>query len=151
MSDRVVPVLRLAVLCEDVVNDADGQPFALNVPVHTLAWPAGGGGRFRPPTLRLYLQLSDGVGTFYLSAELRNEAGTVQYQLRPPAEVTFPGTAHRSVPLEIVVGLNDLEFPNPGLYELHVKCNHLSLHDPRAGIPVPSPPIRVSVLPAGSF
>jgi hypothetical protein len=146
-TTRVPPILRLAVLCEDVVFDADGHPFSLNVPVHTVQFPPGLTTRYRPPTPKLYLQLADGMGTFYLYTEVRNEGDTVQYRSRPPVEVVFDGTTHRAVPMEVVLTLEGLEVPGPGLYELLVVCNHVSLHDPRAGVTVPYPPLRLSVLP----
>ena len=36
MADRVLPVLRLAVLCEDVEEDGSGRPAVLAFPVHTI-------------------------------------------------------------------------------------------------------------------
>ena len=98
MAARVVPTLRLAVLCEEVVYDRDGNPFGLNVPVHTVALPDGSAGPYRPPPLALYLQLSDGVGTFYVTTEVRSEGGNVVYRSKPPVEVVFAGTTHRAVP-----------------------------------------------------
>lgn len=145
MAARVVPTLRLAVLCEEVIYDRDGNPFGLNVPVHTVTLPDGAAGPYLPPTLALYLQLSDGVGAFYVTTEVRSEGGSVVYRSKPPVEVVFPGTTHRAVPQEVVLDLHGLAFPGPGAYELLVFCNHTSLHDPNAEIPVPYPPVRVSV------
>lgn len=147
MSGRVVPTLRLAVLCAHVELDGDGLVFSLNEPIHTLQLPSGATTQYLPPTMMLYAQLADGVGTFHIRAELRNELGIVQYQ-SPPVEVVFAGTEYRVVPVEIVIHLDGLVFSGPGLYELHVLCNHQSFSDLRTPIPVPFPPLRVSVLPS---
>jgi hypothetical protein len=147
MSERVVPVLRLGVLCEDVVYDGDGQPFALEVPTHTLRLDRDPDGRVRLPDLKLYLQLADGVGTFYVSAELHAENGAIAHKSRPPVEVVLDGTSHRAEPLELVLDLPGIVLGGHALYELRVFCNHASLHDPRGRVPVPFPPIRLSVLP----
>jgi hypothetical protein len=146
MSERVVPVLRLAVLCEDVVYDGEGEPFALEVPVHTIRLAPDADGRIRPPDLKLYLQLSDGLGTFFLAAEIRTEGGTVVSQTKPRLEVVFDGTSHRAVPMELALDVHDISLRGYGLYEILVFCNHASLHDPRGRVPVPFPPIRVSAV-----
>lgn len=150
MGGRVVPVLRLAVLCSHVEFDRDGAVFSLNEPVHTLRFPSGSSGRLSPPTMVLYLQLADGHGTFYIRAEVRNEAGTVQYRSPRPFEVHFDGTQYRTEPAEVVLDLERLEFPGPGLYEFHVLCNHMSFSDMTTPTPVPFPPLWVRVVAAGA-
>lgn len=146
MSERVVPVLRLAVLCEDVVYDGEGEPFALEVPTHTLRLSREAGGRLRVAGLKLYVQLSDGVGTFFVTADIRTEAGTAVFRTRPPVEAVFDGTTHRAIPMELVLDMSDIVLPGYGLYEVRVFCNHACLHDPRERIPVPYPTVRLTVL-----
>ncbi len=151
MNGHVVPVLRLAVLCQSIEVDADGRPFALEHPVHTIRWPDGHTGSYEPPTLELYLQLEDAVGTFYIRCVLRPIGETVElYRLRP-LEVPFDGVQNRIIPREVGVVLNGLAFPRPGAYELVVYANHVSLHDPDGRTPIPFPTVRVTVLgPDGS-
>ena len=146
MAERVLPVLRLAVLCESIEEDADGRPYRLVVPVHTLRWPTGVRGRYRPPTLNLYVQLQNPAGTFYLRAVLRHESGSAEIYDTSPLELRFD-TSLGAVPYELAVELDELTFPRPGAYEIVIHANHVSLHDPELA-PVPFPPIRVVVLPA---
>jgi hypothetical protein len=141
----VKPKLRLALLCSHVDFDADGLPFALNEPIHTLQIPPGTAGRFRPPPLALYTQLEDAVGTFPFSLEVRDERGFVVNPNAPRVSITFPGTEYRSVPLEQVFTL-DIAFPGPGAYGVHLVCNHRSMHDPLTPDDRPFPPARVNVI-----
>ncbi len=146
MNDRVVPVLRLAVLCETAEEDADDRPFRLDGPVHTLRWPAGHSGRYEPPTLELYLQLEDALGTFYLRSVLREIGQMTELYRVPPLEVRFDGVTNRVVPLEIKLTLMDLAFPRPGAYELLVFANQVSLHEANGRSPIPFPTVRITVL-----
>ena len=152
MAARVVPTLRLAVLCEDIEFDGSGRPALLAFPVHTLRFPPGVAERYRPPLLKLYLQLQGGVGTFYVSGVLREQGEVVEvYRTPRPVELVFEGDAHRIVPLDLVIELNGLTFPKPGAYELLVYANYANLHDPTGHIPHAFPPVRVTVLrPDGS-
>lgn len=148
MSDRVMPVLRLAVLCQGIVEDSDDRPFALEVPVHTLRWPEWEGERYEPPTLSLYTQLQDSVGVFSLTVVMRAFGSGIDLYRSQPGRVTFDGVTHRIQPLEVVMELEEMSFPRPGAYELFVYANHVSLHDPDGRTPIPFPSIRITVLPA---
>lgn len=147
MADRILPTLRLAVLCRQVTYDENPWLHSLVEPVHTVLAPPGWDGASGLRALYLYLQLADAVGAFEVSAELRDEGGEPRYRSAATG-VVFDGTANRAVPRDVVLRLDGMKFPGPGLYELHVRCGGASLHDPRQPIPVPYPPVRVSVLPA---
>lgn len=149
MADRVPPTLRLAVLCEGVEDDADGRPYRLVVPVHTLRFAPGVLRHYRPPTLTLYLQIQGGVGTFYIWAAMREEGETTEvYKTPAPFEGVFDDDSYRIIPLELALNVPDLSFPRPGVYELLIHANYVNLHDPTAPLPHAHPPIRVRVLPA---
>jgi hypothetical protein len=89
MSRPVAPVLRLAVLCQSIEEDREGRPFALEVLIHTLRWPQGHTGAYRPPTLELYLQLEDAVGTFNIRCALRRFNEEHEIYRSPQQEVPF--------------------------------------------------------------
>lgn len=149
MASRVPPVLRLAVLCEDIGADDEGRPYNLFVPVHTVWFSPGSAGSYTPPTPKLYLQLQGGVGTFYVHVALREHGEPAElYRTRRPFEVVFRGDEYRVIPLELAIDLDGLSFPRPGAYELLVRANYVDLHDPAGPVPIPFPPIRVTVLPA---
>jgi hypothetical protein len=147
MTDRVLPLLRLAVLCEDVEEDAEGRPFRLVVPVHTLSFAPGIHHHHQPPTLKLYLQLQGGIGTFYIWTALREEGETIElYRTRTPFEGVTSDETYRIIPLELALELSGLSFPHPGVYELLVHANYVNLHDFNVRLPQTYPPIRVTAL-----
>ena len=146
-NSRLLPILRLAVLCEDVEEDGSGRPYRLVVPVHTVMFPLGRPQRYRPPTLMLYLQLQGGVGTFYIWVSLKEEGEVVEvYRSRAPFESSFDDDSYRIVPLELALDLSGVTFPRPGVYEILVHANYVNLHDPNARVPLSYPPIRVTAL-----
>jgi hypothetical protein len=141
------PTLELAVLCQDIETDADGRPYNLLAPVFGFRWPADAKGLFRPrPSLKLYLRLRDPVGTFYIRAALRQEGVDANIYDTEPLELGF-GPTPRPLPYELDLELDELTFPRPGVYEMVLYANHVSLHDPEL-VPIPFPPLRVKVLPA---
>lgn len=148
MANRVPPVLRLAVLCEGISTDADGRPYDLFVPVHTLRFPPGVVRNYRPPTLGLYVQFQGGSGTYYLRVALRPAGGSAEPYETPPVEVGFGDDPGRVKPLELAIDLDELVFRRPGVYEVVVYANHVCLNDPGPAAPAPFPPVRVVALPA---
>jgi len=147
MAHRVVPTLRLAVLCEDVEFDGNGRPALFAFPVHTMQFPPEVREHYCPPTARLYVQLHGGVGTFFISAVLREEGDVIELYRTPPSELAFDSDAYRVIPLELVIELSGLSFPRPGMYELVILANHVNLHDSSERLPLVFPPVRVTVLP----
>lgn len=124
MSDDVPnrpepPLVRLAVLCEDVDESADGRPAILRFPVHTLQFPGLLERNYEVPGLVLYLQLQGGSGTFDLRVRMRRVDGVREVTVSPTYRLILatPGDA---VPLELALKLNHLVFPNPDVYELMV-------------------------------
>ncbi len=141
----VKPRLRLALLCSHVDFDARGLPFSLHEPIHTLQIPPGTVGAYRPPPLALYTQIEDAVGAFPFSVELRDERGFVVNPNAPRVSLAFPGTEYQAVPLEQVFA-RDVAFPGPGVYFVHLVCNHRSMHEPLSADERSFPPARVNVL-----
>lgn len=146
-AERQLPVLRLAVLCEDVEEDGAGRPFRLVGPVHTLRFSPGMVRNYQPPMLTLYVQLQGGRGTFYIRAQLREVGKTNEFSATGPVEVVFDG-ADRPQPQELAVELGDLVFPNPDVYELLVYANHVNLNEHSEDRPHLFSTTRIAVLPA---
>jgi hypothetical protein len=146
MATRVPPALNLAVLCSEVVLDADRRPFSLNEPLYALAVLPNERGRLASKHFSLYVQLDDehALGTFWITAEARTATGFVLPNGRTaPFEVTFTGNPDPVGPIELVFHFRGLVFPEPGRYYFHVLCNHMSLH---GRDPISSPPC-LRVLP----
>ena len=73
----VRPRLRLAVLCAYITPDADGLPFGLNCPIHTVRIPFGSAEAQRPRKFALYTQLQNATKDYEFAVEVRNEHGEV--------------------------------------------------------------------------
>ncbi|MBX9585342.1 MAG: hypothetical protein K2X87_33970 [Gemmataceae bacterium] len=149
MPDGVLPTLRLAVLCGRVAYDGDGRVVALLDPLTVVHVPAAWSEPVPVPGV-LYLQLAGAIGTVSLTAEVR-EVGAedeVRYETSPLLVAFDAGD--RDLPYTVVIDLAGLAFPGTGLYEVFVRSDGASLHDPEEAIPVPYPPVRVAVyqLPA---
>lgn len=144
MANRLVPTLRLAVLCSHVDFDANGLPFSLNEPIHTIQIPSGTTGAYRS-LLALYCQLEDAIGTFRFSVQVRDENGFVVNPNEPPVTLVFPGAMNRVIPLEQVFDV-DISFPRPSVYFVHLMCNHRSLNESTAPDECAFPAARVNVL-----
>ena len=145
MAEKVLPILRLAVLCERMESDRDGRPFCF-VPIHTIQFPAGVARNYRPPTLHLYLQLQEALGAFNLKVVLCREKNEIELWRSDPEPVIFDGREYQIWPLELDVELAELVIPEPGDYEIWVYANHVNLHNPDRQPGWPFPPIRFKAL-----
>lgn len=152
-SNRVPPRLHLAVLCSYVTFDADDQPFSVVEPMYGIGIAPDPDGRLRAPDLAVYLQLNDeeAAGVYWLSVEVRKPGDAhvptgrvIPNGRTPPQELFFPGDHDPLKAFEYVVHLRGLVFPEPGWYDFHVMCNHLSLHT----VESTQPPLRLRVVPA---
>ena len=74
----------------------------------------------------LYAQLTDGVGDFNLSVELRNHDTGVQLGRSRPEPWEFVGGDQLTVH-EVVFKMTNVPFPKPGLYVFMLKANHAEL------------------------
>lgn len=146
MAARILPALNLAVLCSEVIADADNRAFSLNEPLYAIGLVPDQHGKLPSKEFFLYVQLDDenALGTYWITAEARTMHDTVLPGGRlAPQEITFDGNPDPLLPRELVFRFRGLVFPGPGRYHFHVMCNHVSLH---ARDPITSPPC-LRVLP----
>jgi hypothetical protein len=119
---RVVkPIVRLFFPCEDATLDLEDESWTLKNPLHTISLPPGATG---VKELWLYAQLTEGVGTFNLSVEMRTEEGIRIGKGSPPSSRSFPGGV---AVVEEVFHLVNVPFARPGLYEFVLLANHAEL------------------------
>lgn len=147
MSNRVLPILRLAVMCERIEPDDQQRPFCF-VPVHTIQFPPGVTKNYRPPTLHVYLQLQEALGAFNLAVVLRREKSDIDLWRSDPELIAFDGTTYQIIPFEQDAELLGLVIPEPGDYEFWVYTNHVNLHNPDRQPGWPFPPMKLKVLSA---
>jgi len=121
MAMVVKPIVRLFFPCEDAVLDMEDGAWTLRNPLHTVSLPPGVTG---VGEIWLYAQLTEGVGTFNLSVEMRNEEGIRIGKRSPPSNRNFPGGV---AVVEEVFHLVNVPFPRPGLYEFVLLANHAEL------------------------
>lgn len=131
--------------CALIHPDADGLPFALERPIHTLRFPPGKPKDYRPSELSLYTQLENATGSFHFWIELRNEKNELVNPNAPLEWVTFPATDNPVIPFEREFKV-DITFPSPGVYCIHLMCDGRSLHSPSSSDDQPFPPIRITLL-----
>ena len=130
MADRKPPVLDAAILCAEVVRDANGATFALNEPLNTVVLAASADGRLALDELVLFVQMTDweAQGTYTFSAEVRSDTGVVLAQPGDSAvQVTFASRYYPLAPFEHAFFIRYLIFPGPGVYHFHVMCGLASM------------------------
>ncbi|MBX9627317.1 MAG: hypothetical protein K2X82_26175 [Gemmataceae bacterium] len=126
MADRVKPVVRLFFPCDDAVIDlADGK-WMLKNPWHTVGMPPGVREKFGQRLIWLYAQLTDGVGEFDLTVELRNYDTGERLGRSKPERWDFAGGDQLTVH-EVVFKMENVPFPTPGLYVFQLMANHAEL------------------------
>lgn len=129
MSNRVLPFLRTAILCQDIEFDGNGYPFKLVEPLHTLVLRPEAFGE--PLTeVFLYTQLEDANGLFEFSVRVEDANGNVVPQpgLRSVGRRFVGAGDERIVPVELPLRLAGLVFLDPGVYYFQVRCDTVSLH-----------------------
>jgi hypothetical protein len=145
-----LPVLRTAMLCQQIVVDRNDRPFALFVPIHVLRWPHDHprGRPYAPPTLELYAAFTEGNGDFHFRIVLRRfDANHDSWRSRTAMPVNFVPSEERQIPEEFSFVLTDLAFPEPGAYDLIVYANHVALNDPFDATSAASMSVPILVLP----
>lgn len=147
---RTVPRLNLAVVCSDIEVDGADRPFKLVEPLFTLAVAPDDRGRLPAPRIDLFVQLDgeNAAGTFWFAVEVRDARGRPlpDHYRTPAVELSFDPAADPFDPVERAFPLRGLVFPAPGVYDLYVMCNHLSLH----ALDRAPPPCRLRVVPSES-
>lgn len=138
MADRVLPYLRLAVLCQRVESDALEFAVALIEPLHTIGLLPE---QFGQPLTEMFLysQFEDAVGSFELSVRIEDEnRDLVPQSSLESIEHTFDGTRlDRIIPFKLPIRLPGLVFPSPGLYYFVVRADTQSLHQRDSAARVP--------------
>ncbi len=123
MADVVKPIARLFFACDEAVFDlADGK-WTLKNPWHTVGMPPGVTKDFRQEEIWLYAQFTSGVGSFYLSVHLLDDAGLVIGRSPP---VLWELSGGNQV-FEEVFQMTRVPFARPGIYEFKLMANHAEM------------------------
>lgn len=123
MADRVLPIVRLLVPCQEAHHDADSGEVVILNPWAVMGPPDGTGFPFDADEIWVYAQVTDGVGTFGLAVEVRQ----VYDDDRPDRAVgrggavtlAFPGGSQLAV-YDVAFRITAVPFDEPGLYEFRV-------------------------------
>lgn len=135
MADRVFPIVRLLFPCQQADHQPDQSQVLILNPLAVSSLPAGMTFPYDVTALWVYAQVTDGVGRFDLSVELRRV-----YDDDTPAEVVttsgadtrhFPGGGQLAVE-DVVVRLTDVPLDGPGLYEFRMLADGQQLDGPAA-------------------
>jgi hypothetical protein len=126
MANVILPKVRMFIPCLGIDLEA-GKPVTIHSPLHTIRMPPGISDKYLLDELWFYVVLTDGVGTFTLSVELR---GIDEIVLRKsePTSLNFVGGAQLKV-RELGIQMNSVPFARPGLYEFGPIANHAHLED----------------------
>jgi hypothetical protein len=120
MAERVLPTVPLLFPCEEAHHE-DEQVVVLN-PWAAVALPDGTSFPIDIEELWVFAQLTDGVGTFRLTVEMRQrlDDGTERRVGESPwTSLRFPGGGQLGVH-DAIFRLTDVPFDEPSLYEFRV-------------------------------
>lgn len=121
---NVRPRVELCFACADAKLESDGT-WTLRNPFSSVWMPPGIAEYFRGSEFFVYSRLTDGVGEFRLSVQVRVfDTNTILMQ-SPPVPRKFP--EDRLEVLEVVFHMTNIPFPRPGLYEIKIPANHAEL------------------------
>jgi hypothetical protein len=125
MANRVLPSVRLFFPCDSATLDPSDNKWVLRNPRHTVSVPSGVAFPVRVKEIYLYAQLTDGVGAFQLSVQLRRAGSDVILGRSPPSPtIEFVGGLQV---VEEVFHLIKIPFPRADLYEFKLLANHTEL------------------------
>ncbi len=130
MADRKPPVLDAAILCAEVVRDANDAVFALNELQHTVVVDPNEEGKLEAPELVLFVQMNDrdAQGTYEFGVEVRSDTGVIiPSETVSGVHVTFVSHYYPLYPFEHEFVFRRLVFPGPGVYHFHVMCGSASM------------------------
>ena len=120
MADVVKPIVRLFFPCDEAIFDIADEKWTLKNPWHTVAMPPGITANFYQEEIWLYAQFIGGVGEFYLSVHLMDDAGQVVGRSKPSLWELAGGIQV----CEEVFHMTNVPFARPGLYEFKLMANH---------------------------
>src|SRR5688500_11216236 len=122
MANVVLPKVRLFVPCMSL-DIGPGKPVTIHSPLHTIRMPPGISEKYVVDAIWFYVVLTDGVGAFRLSVEMRNDEDVV-LQKGKPALHQFRGGGQLEAH-EVPVSMSPVPFPRPGMYEFRLLANHV--------------------------
>jgi hypothetical protein len=113
-SDRPVPVCKAILLCEQVFVDHMTRKKILVGIIHRLRLGSFPG---PAPAFTVFLQLTDGIGKYRITIEIRDLNGDAVIARGGGPEIEFRDRFSR---LEILIPLSGLPLPHPGPYDFIV-------------------------------
>jgi hypothetical protein len=123
MAGRVPPTVRLLFPCEYAERDPQTNNIIVHNPLAVAALPPGMTYPIDVEELWVFTQLSEGVGLFHLSVEMRQVYdGSRAERLVGRSEVValdFPGASQLNV-YDVEFRMVNVPFDEPGLYELRL-------------------------------
>ena len=125
MANKVLPIVRVFLLCESVKYRAKTSQWVLTSPTHTLSMPVGISEKLVQERLAFYYQLTDAVGTFNLSIQMQLwETGTIITK-NDLQKIDFP--SDHSAVIEGGIVLSNVPIPRAGVYEFKLLANYAEL------------------------
>jgi hypothetical protein len=126
MANVVLPKVRMFIPCVSVDLEP-GKPRTIHSPLHTIRMLPGVSTNYLVDELWFYVVLTDGVGTFRLTVEMRGEEETV-VRRSEVRTVVFAGGRQLDVQ-EFAVRMDQVPFARAGIYEFRLVANHAHLED----------------------
>jgi hypothetical protein len=96
-------------------------------PLHTIRMPPGVDKNYLVDEIYFYVALTDGVGTFRLSVEMRGDDDIVLRKTEPVLCLFKGGTQLGA--MEIAITMKMVPILRAGLYEFRLVANHALLHE----------------------
>jgi hypothetical protein len=126
MANVVLPKVRMFIPCLGVVLEPN-RPCAIHSPLHTIRMLPGVSKNYLVDELWFYVVLTDGVGTFRLSVELRGDEGIVVARSEVRT-IVFAGGKQLDMQ-EFPIHMAPVPFARPGIYEFRLLANHAHLQE----------------------
>lgn len=129
MADRVAPIVRLLIPCDGATLDPHDHWWVITNPWAVAGLPPGSTFPFDVEELSVYVQVTDGVGTFDLAVDIRRvlpDETRVPVGRSQPTRITFaPGDQILFQDWAFV--LAGVPFDEPGLYEFVIVTDDVEL------------------------
>ena len=126
MANVVLPRVRMFIPCLGIDLEP-GVVRTIHSPLHTIRMLPGVNQNYLVDELWFYVVLTDGVGTFRLSVEMRGDEDTV-VKRSEPRTLVFAGGQQLEVN-ELPLRMAPVPFRRPGIYEFRLVANHAHLED----------------------